>query len=170
MESIRSERIGQKPTKDRTLENKTRVFINGERLRVGNPKHPYYQLYKDKGLEAVLDAMGIVPTRQLAKAYGRVVEDLYSATRQGYVYIVWNKAWPEWVKVGMAVDAEDRLKTFNTGCPFRDYTVVKTYYTEDRFAAEQEAHDLLTLLADDRKGEWFKINFKEATALLNTIL
>jgi hypothetical protein len=45
---------------DRTLENKTRVTINGYRCRVGNPRHPYHTLYKEQGFDAVYKAMGLV--------------------------------------------------------------------------------------------------------------
>ena len=39
--------------KDRTLENMTRMTINGQRYRVGNPHHPYHDLYIENGIEAV---------------------------------------------------------------------------------------------------------------------
>jgi len=34
-----------------------RVIIDGQRYRVGNPKHPHYQLYKEQGLDAVYEEM-----------------------------------------------------------------------------------------------------------------
>jgi hypothetical protein len=42
---------------DRTKENKTRVYVNGVRTRVGNPAHPYHTLYKESGIDAVYDTM-----------------------------------------------------------------------------------------------------------------
>ena len=50
---------GQTPTKesDRSKENQTRMYVNGKRYRVGNPKHPHHQLYKEEGLEAVYEVM-----------------------------------------------------------------------------------------------------------------
>ena len=46
--------------KSRTMENQTRVTIDGKRYRVGNKNHPYHELYKERGIEAVYQAMGLV--------------------------------------------------------------------------------------------------------------
>ena len=45
---------------NRQLEDKTRLTINGKRYRVGNPSHPYHDLYKKHGIDAVIDVMGLV--------------------------------------------------------------------------------------------------------------
>ena len=45
---------------DRQLEDKTRLTINGKRYRVGNPSHPYHDLYKKHGIDAVIEVMGLV--------------------------------------------------------------------------------------------------------------
>ncbi len=44
----------------RKLEDKTRLTLNGKRYRVGNPSHPYHDLYKKHGIEAVIEVMGLV--------------------------------------------------------------------------------------------------------------
>lgn len=46
---------------DRTLENKTRVYVDGIRTRVGNPRHPHHELYLEEGIEAVYDTMFKAP-------------------------------------------------------------------------------------------------------------
>ena len=46
--------------KSRTMENQTRMTIDGKRYRVGNKNHPYHELYKERGIEAVYQAMGLV--------------------------------------------------------------------------------------------------------------
>ncbi len=53
------ERTGQTLTKesDRSRENQTRMYVDGKRYRVGNPKHPHHQLYKEEGLETVYEVM-----------------------------------------------------------------------------------------------------------------
>jgi hypothetical protein len=43
-----------------------------------------------------------------------------------YVIVI-SPAYPGWCKVGMAVDAEDRLKQYQTSSPYRDYKLVKAY-------------------------------------------
>ena len=46
---------------DRTLENRTRMYVDGIRTRVGNPRHPHHELYLESGIEAVYDTMFKAP-------------------------------------------------------------------------------------------------------------
>ena len=55
--------------KDRTLENMTRMTIDGQRYRVGNPNHPHHELYKESGIEAVYDMMFKAPTEETPQGY-----------------------------------------------------------------------------------------------------
>ena len=48
---------------DRQLEDKTRLTINGKRYRVGNREHPYHEMYKKHGLQAVITAMGLIEVK-----------------------------------------------------------------------------------------------------------
>ena len=41
----------------------------------------------------------------------------------GYVYVITNPAWPEWVKVGSTVSLEERLSNYQTSDPTRSYVV-----------------------------------------------
>ena len=66
----------------------------------------------------------------------------------------------------MAVDAEDRLKQFQTGSPYRDYVLVKAYDTDDRRKAESEVHKLLEK-THARKNEWFVIAAPVAKEILD---
>ena len=54
----------------------------------------------------------------------------------------------------MAIDAEDRLKQYQTSSPYRDYVLVASWDVEDRREAEKQAHALLEQHYD-RRGEWF---------------
>jgi len=78
----------------------------------------------------------------------------YTSSKQGQVYIIRNPAFPSWCKVGMAVDAQDRLKQYQTSSPYRDYELVKAYNTENRREAEAQAHAVLEKNYE-RRGEWF---------------
>ena len=93
----------------------------------------------------------------------------YKSSKEGEVYIIVNPAWPEWVKIGMAVDAEDRCTSYQTGSPYRDYTLVCSYKAADRRKAESKAHKLIEKHSQDRLGEWFKITAEAATDLLSTL-
>ena len=45
---------------NRHLEDRTRLTVNGKQIRVGNPNHPYNEMYKQHGLQAVIMAMGLI--------------------------------------------------------------------------------------------------------------
>ena len=90
----------------------------------------------------------------------------YSAAKEGQVYILYSPAYPSWCKIGMAVDARDRLKQFQTGSPYRDYTLIATYDTSDRRKAEKFAHNLLEK-RHERRGEWFCIQHPVAVSILD---
>ena len=94
----------------------------------------------------------------LNKAIARLIyvstKKKYDAVREGQVYIIRNPAFPSWCKVGMAVDAQDRLKQYQTSSPYRDYVLVAAWDVEDRREAEKQAHAFLEQHYE-RRGEWF---------------
>ena len=85
----------------------------------------------------------------------------YERSSEGQVYIITNSAWPEWVKIGMAIDAEDRLNGYQTSSPFRNYRLMYSVSTDDRRKAEAAAHKAAEKVAE-RKGEWFKMSVGQA--------
>ncbi len=89
--------------------------------------------------------------------------------KEGYIYVITNLAWPEWVKIGMAIDAEDRLNGYQTSSPHRDYELKYTIETEDRRTLEQVAHKEASKLASEYKGEWFKLDVETAIEILNNL-
>jgi len=107
-----------------------------------------------------------LPAKMLAKLYDKQTKDVYDQVKEGSVYVMGNPVWPEWVKVGMAVDAEDRLKNYQTSSPFRDYVLYYSYKTDDRRKAESKAHSKLEQLFE-RNNEWFKCTPQEAKGVLN---
>ena len=117
--------------------NKKSMFVNGKYV---SRKHPLYKPGYYKGFE---------------EAAFSSLENFKDST-QGEVYVLTNPAWPEWVKVGMAVDSEDRIKNYQTSSPFRDYTLVYSYEVDDRRAAESAAHVRLAKECDNI-NEWFRL-------------
>jgi hypothetical protein len=87
-------------------------------------------------------------------------------TSEGEVYLIMNPAWPEWIKVGKAAIATDRLSNYQTSSPFRDYIIVKSVKTEDRHATETDLLNKFEAESVERRGEWFKINKEKAIELL----
>jgi hypothetical protein len=85
---------------------------------------------------------------------------------EGYVYVLWNPAWPAWVKIGRADLAEKRAASYQTGSPFRDYEVVASRRTLDRVVLEKLAHDAVKREGYEQRGEWFEIDKAHAAYLL----
>jgi|TARA_R100001460_G_scaffold45895_1_gene83254 hypothetical protein len=123
-----------------------RMYVNGKEI---SKKHPLHKPGRYKSLDDVWSHSKI------------------ESIDEGEVYIVCNSAWPDWVKVGKAVNAEDRLNGYQTSSPFRDYEVVATLSTGNRHKKEREMHKIFQHFAQDRKGEWFKIDKVTAIKLFN---
>jgi hypothetical protein len=124
--------------------NPNRMWVNGKYIPVSHP------LYKPGRYKTFEDAA----FSSLAK---------YELSKEGQVYIITNPNFRDWVKVGMAVDSEDRLNGYQTSSPFRDYALYKSWPVSDRRSAESEAHTHLEKTFD-RRGEWFKCTPEEAEA------
>ena len=137
---------------DRTnpTHNPKRMYVDGKYI---SSKHPLYKAGRYKTFsDAAFDG-----TYKL------------DSIKEGYVYAITNPAWPEWVKIGMAVDANDRCSDFQTSSPFRDYKVEHSVVTNNKRAAEAEAHKLAAKIAKETRGEWFKLDIEQAKTILNNI-
>lgn len=127
--------------------NVKRMFVNGKYISQSHPlwKPGRYKSFNDAAFSSLQN---------------------YSRTREGHVYVIVNSAWPEWVKVGMAIDVEDRCGSYQTSSPFRDYQVLYSYASDDRRLAESLAHKCVAAVSDERRGEWFKVDSSMAVTEL----
>jgi hypothetical protein len=130
--------------------DQTKMFVNGKYISKAHPLHKpgKYKNFEDAAFSS------------LAK---------YESSVEGQVYIVVNPNFPEWVKVGMAIDSEDRLSGYQTSSPYRDYALVSSWDVNDRRAAESEAHSKLQKLYE-RRSEWFKCTPEQAQEAVSTIV
>ena len=88
----------------------------------------------------------------------------------GDVYAITNSAWPGYVKIGRAMNAEKRLRDYQTYSPLRDYTLRHRVRCNDRKSSEKYAHKHAGLLALGRRnGEWFKITIEQAKQVLDHV-
>lgn len=133
-----------------TKKNTTRMFVDGKYIPQSHPLHKpgRYKSFNDAAFSSF--------------------ENLPS-TKEGYVYVISNPAWPEWVKVGMAIDANDRCSSYQTSSPLRDYILHCAISSEDRRKDESTAHKLLDGISSDRRGEWFKVSVDKATDCITGI-
>ena len=99
--------------------------------------------------------------KRLAETIGATVLRSYNQEKAGEVYVITNSAWPEWVKIGMAINAENRLDNYQTSSPLRNYVLAYSAYSKDRRKAEAAAHQAAEKIAE-RRGEWFKMPVGQA--------
>lgn len=122
--------------------NNNRMWVDGKYIPTSHPLHKpgRYKTFEEAAFSS------------LAK---------YESSKEGQVYIITNPSFPDWVKVGMAVDANDRLKGYQTSSPYRDYSLYFKFSVKDRRSAEAACHETLGKVFI-RKGEWFKCDPKAA--------
>jgi hypothetical protein len=135
----------------------TRVYINGKEISKRNPMHKMFKAGRYKNIN---DA-----AFELSK-----LNDIV----EGYVYAIHNPAWPEWIKIGKAIDSQDRLNGYQTSSPLRDYEIIHSVYFDNRNLAERKAHKIAERkgersTAGGLKGEWFKLTKGEAIEVLEEI-
>jgi hypothetical protein len=94
---------------------------------------------------------------------------LYDKEKSGDVYAITNVAWEGWVKIGMAVDANDRLNGYQTSSPHRDYVVKHAKHFDDRRKAELAAHEEARKVSDEYKSEWFKLPIDTAIKIIDEV-
>lgn len=130
--------------------NPTRMYVNGKYISKSHPLHKpgRYKTFSDAAFDGTYKLDSI---------------------KEGYVYAITNKAWPDWVKIGMAIDAEDRCNGYQTSSPHRDYVLEHSVHSNDRRKAEQQAHTRAVKKAVDCKGEWFKMSISDAINILDNL-
>ena len=138
------------PAINNAKHNPLSMYVNGKYI---SRKHP---LYKPGNYKTFSDA-----------AFNGTYK--LDSIKEGYVYAITNPAWPEWVKIGMAVDADDRCNGYQTSSPFRDYKIEHVVVTNNRRAAEAKAHKSAAKIAKEVRGEWFKLDIEQAKIILNNI-
>tara|TARA_B110000211_G_scaffold10308_1_gene10890 strand:+ start:1016 stop:1537 length:522 start_codon:yes stop_codon:yes gene_type:complete len=133
--------------KSHNAKNDNRMFVDGSYIPQAHPLHKAgrYESFNDAAFSSFSN---------------------YDKVPTGDVYIITNKAWPEWIKVGKAVTAKDRLNSYQTSDPFRAYELHCKFTVSNRHSFETQAHQLIKAEASEFKNEWFKINPSKAQRIL----
>lgn len=87
--------------------------------------------------------------------------------KSGYLYIISNKAWPEYLKIGVTENLDKRLSTYQTASPFRDYVLEYSLHHPSYLIAEKKIKEVMKHFSSDIKNEWFKISKDFAISRLN---
>lgn len=98
--------------------------------------------------------------RDLLKILHKQNNKSAAGLKAGYVYAIRNPAWGDWIKVGSAIDVNDRLNSYQTSSPLRDYSLVDYYFVDDRKNEEDLIHELY-----DRNSEWCKVSEEDIKLL-----
>lgn len=138
---------GRRRVASHEKKNNTRMFVNGKYI----PKsHPLYKAGRYKTFE------------------GAAFSSLkgYETSTEGYVYIIANPSFDGWLKIGMAVDAEDRCNGYQTSSPHRDYHLLYSRRFDDRRKAETKVMRELEKIVKEHNGEWFKTDRETAQQII----
>ena len=74
--------------------------------------------------------------------------------KEGMVYLIANPAWPDYLKIGMTIDVDDRLASYQTYDPHKAFYIKNYEFCLDRRSAEQKLLERFNFhLAE---GEWVK--------------
>jgi|TARA_E500000081_G_scaffold68580_1_gene70691 hypothetical protein len=123
--------------------------------------------YKCNKCAAIVDRQNAL--RRTVKLLSNNTIKAYNKIKEGYVYAISNQAWPGWIKIGMAVDAEDRCSSYQTSSPLRDYVLEFCKMFDDKGVAEKTAHHNARRLASDSNGEWFKMSKHDAITVIEGV-
>ncbi len=74
--------------------------------------------------------------------------------KEGQVYIIANPTWPEYLKIGMSVDSDARLDSYQTYDPHKAFYIKNYEFVLDRRAAEKSLLDRFGF--DLEHGEWVR--------------
>ncbi len=122
--------------------NKERCYINGEYV----PQTSKWYVKGGGRFNSLSDAWSNTDIKHKSK---------HSV---GYVYAIVCESHPGWVKIGQAVKPTDRLGNYQTSSPHRDYSILNTINVTNMDISETKLHNIFEQVADERRGEWFKIN------------
>jgi hypothetical protein len=85
-----------------------------------------------------------------------------TAIQEGFVYLVQHPLFAGWIKAGMTVDFELRMATYNVADPLSRFVLSRLKWAENRRQAEIGLMEALACVAEQRSGEWFKMDFERA--------
>ena len=85
-----------------------------------------------------------------------------SVTSPGYLYIIINKSWPGWLKVGTTRNLNTRLQTYQTSSPFRDYELIYSIKHPHYLEAEKNIKKQMKHFAKQIRNEWYEVDLQVA--------
>lgn len=87
----------------------------------------------------------------------------------GFIYLVINPKFKNWVKCGMTTNPSSRLRSYNGYDPLSEFKYLDIKKVEFRRKAESALKKILTCHSKHFNGEWFNIEEKTSLDLFSTI-
>lgn len=85
----------------------------------------------------------------------------------GYLYVITNKAFPGWVKIGVTENLNKRLQQYQTASPHRDYILEYSLHHPRYLEAEKKIKEVMKHFASEIRNEWFKVDLSFAKSRLD---
>ena len=133
--------------------NALMLHINGEYISRKDPRYKMFKPGRYKISDGLIEASNVGVNK-----------------KEGYIYILVNPNFDNWVKIGMAEDVTKRLAQFNTAYPERDGQMIYNVKVSNMRKAEKIAHKMAKKIANRTENEWFKISIEQAKDILNKLL
>jgi len=89
----------------------------------------------------------------------------YRECKEGMVYLIANPAWPDYLKIGMTIDLDSRLSSYQTYDPFQKFYIQHYEFVLNRKEAEKKMLQDFDLHGE--KGEWIK--YSSANQIIKTV-
>jgi hypothetical protein len=85
----------------------------------------------------------------------------------GYLYIISNENFKGWLKVGVTTNLKNRLHTYQTASPYRNYKLEYSIFHPQYLEAEKKIKETMKFFAKDQKNEWFLVDLHMAKSRLD---
>jgi hypothetical protein len=151
------------PSKKKTTKYKRKIL----EVRPSFLKDDYSDLLDKKVTVVVANDARLNLISEMRKKEDRT-KGKQTLIEEGFVYLVKNSAFPGWIKAGMTIDYEDRLKTYNLYAPDRNFQMISMKWVADRRVCETILLEELGKIAEITNGEWFKVDESLALKVFNS--
>lgn len=137
-----------------------RLVTNSVRLSPGRNDYPSNSWAELKVRKISRNFEYSIPNIDLVES--SIVRDSRDDDGSGHIYAIVNNAWDHWVKIGKTIDINQRLQSYQTYTPMKDYRLLHEVNVIDRHIAETYIHRLASDISEQpSNGEWFKISNKD---------
>ena len=102
---------------------------------------------------------GTAGLKSKEKKCKKCYNEKYRKPKASYFYLLTHPAYDGFVKAGKADDWQARLNTYQTGCPFRNYTMEYKVWVEDVYFHEKYFKIKCEKLRSKDNGECFNIPY-----------